>query len=83
MNVKHPRGSRRGDERLLRMFKHVYNALRESGASDAEAQREAAAIVNKYRAEHGITVERLGRAAARRRGWWPGWRPARELKSTS
>lgn len=81
MNVRRRRPGAAGDPRLLRMYKHIYNALRAAGAADEDAAREAAATVNKLRRRLGITADELGRAAARRRGWWPGWRPARERKS--
>jgi len=81
MNIRRRRPGAEGDSRLLRMYKHIYNALRAAGTSDEDAKREAAATVNAFRRRVGITVDELGRAAARRRGWWPGWRPAGELKT--
>ena len=80
MNIRPAHGGHRGDSRLERMLKHVYNSLRNEGFSDEEAVEYAARTVNKYRAARGITVEDLGRALARRHGWWPGWKSARELK---
>lgn len=58
--------------RLERMFKHIYGAERANGATAAVAMRIAAATVNKYRAEHDLLIEDIGR-----RGWWPGKRRRR------
>lgn len=52
---------------LQRMFKHIYNGARASGKSHAESMRIAAATVNQYRTERGLTIGTRGR-----RGWWPG-----------
>lgn len=77
MNIRHATAEHRGTPKLQRMFKHIFNELRAAGTSEADAIREAAATVNKYRAKLGITVEELGRSAARKRGWWPGWKRIR------
>ena len=61
-----------GDDRLRRMFKHVYASLRAAGLAVEDAKRVAAATVNRHRAERGATIAQVGRAAAARRGWWPG-----------
>ena len=60
------------DDRLRRMFKHVYASLRAAGLAAADAKRVAAATVNRHRAGRGATVAQVGRVAAARRGWWPG-----------
>lgn len=59
-----------GTPKLKRMFKHVYNSLREEGYLDEDAVRIAAAVVNRYRAEEGLLVDDPG--GPRRYGWWPG-----------
>ena len=60
------------DPRLRRMYKHIYNDARRQGLDDAEALHLAAATVNRYRADHGLTIKEHGR-----RGWWPGKEPRR------
>ena len=64
MNIRHVAPA---TPKLQRIFKHVYNSARKEGHSDKDALRIAAATVNQYRAEHGLTIEERGR-----RGWWPG-----------
>lgn len=58
--------------KLQRMFKHIFNSLRREGVRVKDAIRIAAAKVNQFRADRGLTIEEVGR-----RGWWPGKRKRR------
>lgn len=72
MNIRHVAPA---TPKLQRMFKHVFNSARKEGYSAKAATRIAAATVNQYRAEHGLTIEEHGR-----RGWWPGKRQRRRRR---
>lgn len=52
---------------LQRMFKRIYNALRDKGKEHEEAEQIAYAKVNQYRRAHGLLVEDAGRDR-----WYPG-----------
>lgn len=77
-NRKKPYRMRAGkkDPRRKRHFVRVYNALREKGLAHKDAERVAAGVVNKYRAEHGELVSDIGRSKA----WYPGKKKPKQHK---
>ncbi len=56
-----------GTPHLQKMFKHIYNSLRDQGRDHAESERIASAKVNQLRRKRGLLIEDVGRAR-----WYPG-----------